>query len=94
MSHTRNISEKRLKALIQLAVKSGLTRLKVGDVEFELSQAKPPFDNKVKIIETEPEAEVMPTEDELLFMSTPTYDIIRAEREATIKQSQNSKQKA
>ena len=75
---TRSISSKRLTALINVARKSGLKRLKVGDVEFELGVAPQPVDKKS--IEPEPEVERMPTEDEMLNWSTPFYDDIRETR--------------
>lgn len=77
----RNVSEKRLLTLIKISLKYNLTRLKVGDVEFERNPSPPKIAVTPEMHENLKEDEKMPQGDEMLFYSTPSYDALLEEKQ-------------
>lgn len=73
-----------LEKLIELARANGLKRLKHGTTEFEFSTPLPATSDAsplgVPLSSLEPE-ERPPSDDEMLYASTPYFDELRAERE-------------
>lgn len=72
-----------LEKLLKLAQQYGLKRLKVGSTEFEfgiaIHHSKTPSDLGAPLASLNEERP--PSDDEMLYASTPYFDVLRAERE-------------
>lgn len=76
-----------LKTLIKFAKDEGLTELSYNGISFRLSTAIKPAANQGAVASLSDDTEKPPTDDEFLYMSTPYYDHLRAERDAATKAS-------
>lgn len=79
----RRMSDNRIFKLIEGARKRGVKRLKIGEIEFELNELQAEVDNRTFTPETGTQGDKMPTGDELLFYSTPQYDILQEEKKSS-----------
>lgn len=75
-----------LKRLLTIASKFNLKHLTIGDVEFEfrdhapIKTTKSPQDVPVIVKDPDDLDAKMPPDDEMLFASTPYFDVMQAQR--------------
>lgn len=82
------MTHKELTKLVRFARKQGLKFLKCGEVEFEFSNPSQVRVRAQKGTAGEPlkSDEKMPTDDEMLFRSSPYYDELLNQRENSAKE--------